>query len=191
MKICLVRHGQTDFNKLKLVQGWADNPLNDTGIEQATNVGLFFKKNNYAFDHIYTSPLIRAKHTAELINRHLEQPKKIKIDYHFLERDFALFEGNNVDETIKIISKEGFNAKGYEDNKLLLKRIENGLLSLYKTHKDETVMISCHSHVVKSFLILSDPEQYNYLTYLNNASVHWLSFDGEALTIDQFNIEAN
>lgn len=191
MKICLVRHGQTDYNKLKLVQGWADNPLNDTGIEQATNVGLYFKKNQYVFDHIYTSPLKRALDTALIINNHLETKKEIKIDYHFLERDFGIYEGTDVDQTIKMISEQGFTSKGYEDNNLLLKRIENGLLKLYKEHPNETVLISCHSHVVKSFLILADPDKYSFLTYLNNASIHFLTYDGNQLVIDKFNVEAN
>lgn len=190
MKICLVRHGQTDFNKNKLVQGWTDNPLNDTGIEQANMVGQYFKKNNYYFDHIYTSPLLRATKTASIISGYLDQPRTLKIDYHFLERDFALFEGNGVDETIKVISVNGFKAKGFEDNELLLRRIENGIVNLYKTHPNDTLLISCHSHVVKSFLILADNSKYDYLTYLNNASIHWLTFDGNKLTIDHFNIEA-
>ncbi len=72
MDIYLVRHGETDYNKGKRLQGVADIPLNARGIELAerTAEGL----RNISFDRIYTSPLIRARKTAEIIrgNRDIE-----------------------------------------------------------------------------------------------------------------------
>lgn len=72
MDIYLIRHGETDYNKKKRLQGVTDIPLNAQGIALAekTAAGL----RDIFFDRIYTSPLIRARRTAEIIrgNREIE-----------------------------------------------------------------------------------------------------------------------
>lgn len=72
MDIYLIRHGETDYNKEKRLQGETDIPLNEKGIDLArkTAKGL----EDVHFDRIYTSPLVRARKTAEIIrgNRDIE-----------------------------------------------------------------------------------------------------------------------
>lgn len=65
MDIYLIRHGETDYNKAKRLQGVTDIPLNTYGIELAEKTAEGLK--NIHFDRIYTSPLIRARKTAEII----------------------------------------------------------------------------------------------------------------------------
>src|SRR5574344_2895632 len=79
MKVYLVRHGQVPHNALKKYSGF-DEDLNQTGIEQANE--LKDKIKNLQYDIIISSPLIRAKHTAEIINNN----KKIIIDERLHER---------------------------------------------------------------------------------------------------------
>lgn len=67
-----VRHGETDWNKRGLYQGLTDIPLNNTGIEQAVTIASLLKNEHIA--HIVTSPLTRAKQTAEIINNQLSRP---------------------------------------------------------------------------------------------------------------------
>lgn len=67
-----VRHGETDWNRRKIYQGLSDIPLNKAGIGQAAMVASFLKNEPIA--HIVTSPLIRAKQTADIINKHLSRP---------------------------------------------------------------------------------------------------------------------
>lgn len=67
-----VRHGETDWNKRGIYQGSSDIPLNDAGIEQAHMIARLLKNEPIA--HIVTSPLIRAKQTAEIIAEHLGKP---------------------------------------------------------------------------------------------------------------------
>lgn len=64
--IYFVRHGETEYNVLGIAQGQLDIPLNEKGISQAREVSE--KLKNYKIDIIYSSPLIRAKKTAEIIN---------------------------------------------------------------------------------------------------------------------------
>ena len=63
----LVRHGQTELNVQNILQGWHDSPLTARGCEQALATRAAFEDRGVTFDHAYSSPLGRARHTAELI----------------------------------------------------------------------------------------------------------------------------
>ncbi len=63
----LVRHGQTELNVQSILQGWHDSPLTAHGREQALTARTAFAARGVAFDHVYSSPLGRARHTAALI----------------------------------------------------------------------------------------------------------------------------
>lgn len=63
----LVRHGQTELNVQNILQGWQDSPLTERGREQALATRTAFAAHGVAFDHLYSSPLGRARRTAELI----------------------------------------------------------------------------------------------------------------------------
>lgn len=107
MAIYMTRHGQTDWNVQKRVQGKADIELNENGIEQAQLTSEKFK--DIEIDLIICSPLKRAKQTAEIINR----VTKCEIIYEdgVSERDFGEFEGKN---------KENFDFNGYWSYKKII-----------------------------------------------------------------------
>ena len=65
MKLYIIRHGETDWNKEKRLQGQSDTQLNEYGIELARITGEALK--DVHFDYIFSSPLKRAYKTAELI----------------------------------------------------------------------------------------------------------------------------
>lgn len=92
--IYITRHGETDWNLNKRIMGRCDEPLNDTGIEQAH----IAKKqiDRLDIDLIICSPLIRARQTADIINegRNIE----MIIDDRIIERDFGEFDGCRKDE---------------------------------------------------------------------------------------------
>ena len=69
--ICLIRHGQTDWNKQKLIQGRINNPLNDEGILQVKEVGKILKEKDPFWDILIASPLDRAIHSANLLKEKL------------------------------------------------------------------------------------------------------------------------
>ena len=63
----LMRHGQTELNVKNILQGWHDSPLTARGREQALATRAAFEDRGVTFDHVYSSPLGRARRTAELI----------------------------------------------------------------------------------------------------------------------------
>ena len=65
MKILLVRHGETNYNKNRLIQGHSDIELNETGRNQATSAGE--KLSDHNIDYAFSSPLKRAVETARLM----------------------------------------------------------------------------------------------------------------------------
>lgn len=71
MKIYVVRHGLTELNKKKKVNGQIDEPLAKEGIEQAKTAVVLMPES---ITHIYSSPLLRARQTAEIINSKLNRP---------------------------------------------------------------------------------------------------------------------
>jgi probable phosphoglycerate mutase len=65
LRLSLVRHGQTAFNAQGRVQGWLDVPLDETGRAQAEKLAQHFRGQGVQI--VYTSPLVRAAHTARVI----------------------------------------------------------------------------------------------------------------------------
>jgi len=64
-KICVTRHGETDWNIAQILQGWIDVPLNDTGRRQSYELAEALA--DAGFSQVYSSPLRRASETAEII----------------------------------------------------------------------------------------------------------------------------
>lgn len=87
-KLIIVRHGQTQMNVEGIFFGKLDPGLNEMGRVQCKKAGDILKKRGY--DAIYSSDLLRASETAELIN-YLKLP--IKFDKRLQEIDFGIFEG--------------------------------------------------------------------------------------------------
>lgn len=90
ISMVFIRHGATEGNLNKKYIGITDEPLCDEGINQAVNL----RKNNFGADHIYTSPMLRARQSAELIF----PGKKYIIEEDFKEIDFGIFEGKSAAE---------------------------------------------------------------------------------------------
>ena len=88
-KVLLIRHGQTDFNRQHRLQGVMSVPLNQQGRTQAKALAQHLKSQ--PIDAIFTSPLPRAKETAQIIGNVLKQP--VQCDARIREIAFGCFEG--------------------------------------------------------------------------------------------------
>ena len=99
--IYLVRHGETEWNEKKLIQGYSDIPLNKKGELQAKQLGQEF--NNIYFDAVFSSDLLRAKNSAEIII--LEKKLTVATTKVLRERFFGRFEGSSLNELRRILGK--------------------------------------------------------------------------------------
>ncbi len=92
MKVYLIRHGETGWNRIHKLQGQSDIELNDVGRELAYLTAMGLKDTD--FDLIYSSPLIRAYETAKIIRG--DRDTDIIMDRRLLEIDFGEGEGGPI-----------------------------------------------------------------------------------------------
>lgn len=98
--VCLIRHGQTDWNLIKRLQGQENIPLNEAGHAQAEIVSEMIRKihrHGVTFGAVYTSPLSRASVTADYIAQSLGLKKAVVLD-KLIERDYGSLSGLTLDE---------------------------------------------------------------------------------------------
>lgn len=147
MKIYIVRHGQVPHNALKMYSN-ENEDLNEIGIKQAED--LKNKIENLNFDIIISSPLIRAIHTANIININ---NKKIITDDRLIERNPGDLNGKPISYTNREEYWD-FNSKiqyGTSENmRDFFNRIFDFLDDL-KTKNYKSVLIVAHSGVSKAF----------------------------------------
>jgi len=100
MKLVLIRHGESEWNKKNLFTGWTDVDLTENGILEAKNAGLLLKKDGYDFDICYTSYLKRAIHTLNLVLEQLDRSWLPVIkSWKLNERSYGALQGLNKIET--------------------------------------------------------------------------------------------
>lgn len=100
MKLVLVRHGESVWNKENLFTGWTDVDLSPTGIEEAKNGGKLLKEAGYDFDVAYTSYLKRAIHTLNYVLEQLDREwLPVYKSWKLNERHYGALQGLNKAET--------------------------------------------------------------------------------------------
>lgn len=146
MEILLTRHGQTEWNVLKKVQGKADIELNEKGIQQAEETREILK--NERIDLILCSPLKRAIQTAEIINR--GRNIEMIIDERISERDFGEFEGminTEFDFNAFWSYKQNLKYNKAENIKDFFERIYSFLDSVKNEYVGKRILIVSHGGV--------------------------------------------
>lgn len=157
MKLYVIRHGETENNVLKVVQGITDSPLTEAGIEQIKKLKeqIKLKQINY----VVASPLGRTRKTAELLIDDLP----INIDDRIIERNWGLC------EQAKLTIVDKVNCWNYylniKDNAIepvqdFIKRIQEFLWELKLKHEHDKVLLITHSAVSRAiyFIVNGIPE---------------------------------
>jgi 2,3-bisphosphoglycerate-dependent phosphoglycerate mutase len=97
--LVLVRHGESEWNKLNLFTGWKNPDLSELGVAEARSAGRLLKARGYRFDIAFTSDLLRAQHTLDLMLEELGQVGlKTLRSQRLNERDYGDLSGLNKDE---------------------------------------------------------------------------------------------
>ncbi|MBQ8974891.1 MAG: histidine phosphatase family protein [Oscillospiraceae bacterium] len=94
MLVCLMRHGQTDWNAQHRMQGLSDIPLNETGLTQVRQAAG--ELADTPFDRIFSSPLMRARQTAEILA--LPRGLTVEVEPLLTELSFGVLEGTALDK---------------------------------------------------------------------------------------------
>lgn len=178
----MIRHGETDWNASGKLQGGTDIPLNSNGISQAKECSDFLK--TLEWDVIVTSPLRRAKETAEIINQKLNIPFFEMNE--FKERHFGDAEGMTLQERNAVFPDKIF--PNQEDRKVLNSRVMAGIHEINQRFKERKVLLIAHGGVINSILAaLSDGEVGSGKTKLVNACISNIQFQQEQWKIKEFN----
>ena len=116
MSILLARHGETDWNVERRIQGNTDIPLNENGIRQAHSLSSYLEREErekgVPLSFVFTSPLKRAEETAEIVGKRLAVP--VEVIPGLEEMDFGVCEGKSWLQAKAEYAKE---IEEWEDNK--------------------------------------------------------------------------
>ena len=180
-----VRHGQTDWNFQKRIQGATDVPLNDTGREQARQTGLVLAERRW--DGIISSPLSRARETAEIIASivGLGSPELVP---ELAERSYGEVEGLNADEIRARFPDPRGDVPGRERRSAVVQRVLPALEALAEEHPDETLIVVSHGGVIGSLVRYITEKQLPQQGHaIPNGSAHDFVLDDGHVSIAEFN----
>lgn len=180
-RLYLVRHGETDWNRQRRIQGRTDIPLNDTGRDQALVTGHRLAAFG-AWSGLYASPLSRARETAAIIGRELGlgDPELVPA---LVERDYGEAEGLDWLEVERRFP-DGMPVPGRESRHDVADRVLPALVDLATPHPDAMLVVVSHGGAIRAVLDGVDPgHEYGAIT---NGSVHSFELVGDALRLVAF-----
>ena len=170
MKIYIIRHGETDANVQGRLQGWSEVPLNENGIFLAKETGKGLK--DVHFDVAFSSSLMRAKQSAEIILEHSGNNCPVLIDDRIKEINMGDYEGKKfrpgeceIDpDFVKIFFEDPAHAPAFPGGECVIdvmKRTQAFLKEL-GTKDYETVLVSTHGYALRSMLnfLYDDPDDF-------------------------------
>ena len=174
--IYIVRHGQTEQNLKKKLQGRSDFPLTELGREQASAVGDAFRDAGIVFDKVYSSPLGRAVETAELI----AGDAPIEVEEALIEMDYGPYEGtdlHNLPPEVEEFFKDFTNhpaPDGMEQLSSVVARAGEFLVRLKAEAVHRDILLSPHAIAMKGLLEYLTPASNGayWSTYIGNCAVY-------------------
>lgn len=204
----MVRHGQTLLNSLDRAQGWSDSPLTDAGKQTAVELG--HKLKGIDFNAAYTSDMLRAVQTAELI---LEENKSstvpIKKDARLREWCLGNMEAENNTVFINNVVDWMGGASFEELNKCfpdvadaihkhdttgmaepfqtIEERLKTAFLDMAQRHgmgENSNILVVTHAFAIKTIFHLFAPKQLSKVGRVKNVAVSRLISDGEIFSLE-------
>ena len=167
--VVLVRHGETEWNRVGKIQVHIDSALTAIGIRQAEAIGTML--GGREFDHLVSSDLGRARHTAQIIA--LSVGHEVLLDPRFRERGFGIAEGKTyaeIDQQFpEMFSRirdtdPDFAAPGGESRRQFYERVCAVMNDYADTYRGKSVLVVTHGGVLAAI--------YRWLTGLPIASPH-------------------
>ena len=192
--ILLIRHGQSEWNKLNLFTGFKNIELSEQGIDEANKAGQNFKNLNIEFDIVFTSELKRAQETAKIILKNLNQwdylyeKRKIISNINLNERDYGELTGLNKKETAEKFGEEQVHKwrRGYSDQppngeslEDVVRRVkiyfEESINPAIQSADNKNILIAAHGNSLRALLIVMniyDPSNINSVELSTGVPIH-------------------
>ncbi|MFD4422127.1 histidine phosphatase family protein [Agromyces sp. NPDC058484] len=168
MLIALIRHGQTDWNLAGRMQGRSDIPLNAVGREQArAAASALMSAETEPWDAIVSSPLGRARETAEIIATTVGVPPGATYD-ELIEQDFGAAEGTLVADLDTRWPDRDFADKEPDDE--VGRRGIRGLERIARDHRGARVLAVAHGTLIRHTLAAITGHEVRLYPKLENAS---------------------
>lgn len=199
MEVYIMRHGETHWNRLGLVQGSSDIELTEYGIQLAKETAEGFAERDIHFDHIFTSPYKRAVKTAQCIAEN-DGITPVVVD-DLREMNFGLYEGKSLSELVK--TDENFGYCFYTPSKFvadetgesfetveqrICRFIEEHLLPLEQSKS--SVLVVCHGAIIRTFFkVINDMKLDDFWTVKQpNCCVNHFRLEQGKLSLIEGNI---
>ncbi len=188
MRIYIVRHGETAANENGWLQGLSNGPLNDNGKMLARLTGQGMK--DISFDCCISSPLLRAKETAEIILKESGNSISVSVDDRIKEIDFGSLERTSIkdENVIRFLKKPVIDFKFPDGESIseVMERTQEFLKELIAKDDGKTYLVSTHGCALRSMLnfLYEDPDDYWHGHVPYNCCVNIIDVkDGEATLI--------
>lgn len=192
--IYLVRHGETNWNRLKMWQGNSDIPLNEFGWRQAEATARVFE--NCVIDAVYSSPLSRAYETAEIIANSLNL--ELTVIDNLREGKIELWNGKKTEEVLSKFKNEFekwqtdpyAEINGLESlAEVQLRAVKTFKKIVTRHREDSNIVIVTHALWLKTLIcwLLKMPVTENKRFKIDNASINKVMFDGKEFYLVSLN----
>jgi probable phosphoglycerate mutase len=192
-RFCLVRHGETDWNVARRIQGHTDIPLNAHGLAQASQLAQSLVKSKLQFDVLYTSDLQRAAHTAHAIEETFHMPAIHSSALR--ERHLGSLQGLTLDEAsiaepelwrAHLARKLDHEMSGGESISQFASRIRDVMEKLKREHPGKTILLVSHGGVLDVMYRITTNQALDAerIAAVPNASLNWISYDGKSWKLD-------
>lgn len=184
--IFLVRHGETDWNRMKKIQGREDIPLNEAGILQAHDCGKAFGQNHVTIDGIISSPLKRAEQTARIIGNYVGV-KEVLVHEDLTEKDYGPISGLTQEERAQF--EQSHQETDVESFESISMRMMSVIKDLSGEAKTKNYIIVSHGAALNTVLsVLSDHKVGTGITRLKNTAISEISCGDDKLELLDYNI---
>ena len=199
--ILLIRHGQSEWNKLNLFTGFKNIELSEQGIEEANKAGQNFKNLDIKFNIVFTSELKRAQETAKIILQNLDQwdflniEGKIISNINLNERDYGDLTGLNKKETAEKFGEEQVHKwrRGYSDQppngesledvvRRVKKYFEEVIQPAIQSNENDNILIAAHGNSLRALLIVMniyEPHNINSVELSTGVPIHVILKDNK------------
>lgn len=179
-RLYLLRHGQTEFNVKKLVQGRCDSPLTDLGRRQAGAAAAWLKAHDIVPDKVVSSPLGRAMDTASLVACELFGPDAaVEPCEGIIERGYGTFEEGPHDALPTDVWDPGEDLVpfGGEGSKALQERMVDTLTNVMGSEGIETLLAVSHGSASRQFIKAAALEGFELPAKLPNCAIMIFDFE--------------